>query len=110
MAKDLVAIVISCAVWGTQLAKHSVLFQCDNMSVVLAIQKGSAKEPIVMHLLHVLWFFVAYFNIDLRIEHIAGVDNCAADMLSRNNMTDFFLFCPQASWIPTSLPPLSFKF
>ena len=82
-----------------------MLFQCDNQSVVLAVQKGSTKDPIAMHLLRALWFFVAFFDIDLIIEHIAGVTNCAADMLSRNNMTEFLLSHPQASQLPTPLPP-----
>ena len=37
-----------------------------------------------MHLLCTLSFFIEFFNIDLTFEHIAGVKNCAADILSRN--------------------------
>ena len=44
MAKELLPIVLSCAVWGPTLARHKVLFQCDNSSVVAALQKGSAKD------------------------------------------------------------------
>lgn len=109
MAKELVPIVISCAVWGPHMSKRKVLFQCDNMSVVSAVQKGSAKEPVVMHLLRSLWFFVAFFDIDLNIEHIAGVNNCAADMLSRNNMSEFLLSFPQVSRFPTALPQPLFQ-
>ena len=57
-----------------------------------------------MHLLRTLSFFIVFFNIDLTIEHIAGVKNCAADMLSRNSVSDFFLLCPQVSRIPTPVP------
>ena len=105
MAKELVPIVISCGVWGPHMAKHKVLLQCDNMSLVTAIKKGNAKEPVVMYLLCSLWFFKAFFDIDLVIEHIAGTNNCAADMLSRNNMSEFFLCFPQVSWLSTMLPP-----
>ena len=90
MAKELVPIVISCGVWGPHMEKHKVLLQCDNMSLVTAIKKGNAKEPVVMYILRSLWFFMAFFDIDLVIEHIAGTNNCAADMLSRNNMSEFF--------------------
>ena len=39
MAKELVLIVISCAVWDPELAKHVICVQCDNSSVVAAIKK-----------------------------------------------------------------------
>ena len=67
-----------------------ILFQCDNTGVVSAIRKGSANEPLVMHLLRALWFFVAYFDISIQIEHIPGIHNGIADQLSRNYMQQFF--------------------
>ena len=39
-------------------------------------------------------------------EHIAGVDNCTADHLSRNKVYNFFSINPQASHIPTLVGPL----
>ena len=90
MAKELVPIVLSCAVWGPLLNRKTVLFQCDNTGVVAAVQKGSAKEATVSYLLRVLWFFTAVFSINLRIEHISGRSNGAADALSRFNMQSFF--------------------
>ena len=83
MTKELVPIVIGCAVWGPYLKKQHVLFQCDNNSLVTCISKGYSKDPSVMHLLRYLWFFVAFFDIRVSAEHIAEVANCAADMLSR---------------------------
>ena len=105
MAKELVPVVLSCAICGSGLAHKSVLFQCDNMSVVAAVRKGTAKEDLVMHLLRCLWFFTAYYDIAISIEHIAGVANLAADQLSRFNMQSFFSHHPQASRLPTPLPP-----
>lgn len=106
MSKELLPIVLSCAVWGPLLARHKVLFQCDNSSVIAALHKGSAKDTTVMHLLRCLWFFVAHYNIVLMSEHIAGVNNCTADHLSRHHMHNFFSINPQASLIPTPVSPL----
>ena len=61
MAKELLPIVISTAIWGPSLSGHKVLYQCDNSSVVAAIRKGSARDTIVMHLLRSLWFFTAHY-------------------------------------------------
>ena len=63
MAKELVPIVLSCAIWGPLLPTKSIKFKCDNSSLVDAINKGSSKEPMVMHLLRCLWFFAALFEI-----------------------------------------------
>ena len=104
MAKELVPIVLSCAVWGPLLNRKTVLFQCDNTGVVAAVQKGSAKEATVSYLLRVLWFFTAVFSINLRIEHISGRSNGAADALSRFNMQSFFGSNPQATPLPVPLP------
>ena len=104
MAKELVPIVMSCAVWGPHLARSTTLFQCDNLSLVAAITKGSSKDQTVMHLLRSLWFFAATFDIHIVAEHIAGVNNFRADMLSRNNVPQFILSNPQAKQIPTPLP------
>ena len=61
MAKELVPIVLSCAVWGRRMVRRVVLFQCDNTSVGSAIKKGSSKDPLVMRLLRCLWFFCGIF-------------------------------------------------
>ena len=105
MAKELVPIVISCAMWGPLLSKKHTEFHCDNQSLVDAINKGSSKDDMVMHLLRCLWFFTAIFNIRITATHIPGVTNTAADMLSRNQASNFLTANPQASPIPTPLPP-----
>jgi len=58
MAKKLVLIVLSCALWGPQLAKQPVLILCNNLSLVNSVNKCSSKDPIIMHLLHWLWFLL----------------------------------------------------
>ena len=105
MVKELVPIVLSCAVWGKQLAGGRVLIECDNSSVVAAVNKHYAREQKVMHLLRSLWFFVAHFDIDVKCKHIAGVNNSTADYLSRGNLHSFFHLHPQAAQQPTPLPP-----
>lgn len=51
MIKEMVPVVLSCVVWGLQLAKSRVLFQCDNTGVVAAVNKGSSKVVLAMQLL-----------------------------------------------------------
>ena len=65
MSKELLPIVLSCAVKGPLLARQKVPFQCDNSSVVAALQKDSARVSTVMHLLRCLWFFVVHQAITI---------------------------------------------
>ena len=105
MARELVPITFSCAVWGPKLSKARVLIQCDYLGLVAAISKGSSQDKDVMRLLRCLWFLVANFDRALHAEHIAAVDNTTADQLSRNYMQSFFSSLPQVSLLPTPLPP-----
>ena len=84
--------------------RKSVLFQCNNTGVIAAVSKGSAKEPVVMHLLRSMWFFVAHFDMSISIEHISGVCNGVADMLSRDKIQHFFLLNPRVDLCPTPIP------
>ena len=104
MAKELAPVILCCAVWGPQLSKKQVLLQCDNSSVVQAINKGSAKQDIVMHLLRSLWFFVAHFNMHMSAVHVPGTTNYTADCLTRDNMLLLFSLNPQAQRLPKPLP------
>ena len=104
MAKELVPIVLSCAVWEPLLSGSSVEFKCNNSSVVDSITKGSSKELMVMHLLRCLWFFSAHFDIKILACHIPGILNTAADQLSRNRSLEFLKQNPHISSIPTSIP------
>ena len=54
MAKELVPIIISSAVWGQSWAKKRIEVKCDNQSLVIAINKGTARDSLVMHLLRCL--------------------------------------------------------
>ena len=104
MTRKLLPIVLSATIWGPSIFTYKVLYQCDNSSVVAAIKKGTAKDTIIMHLIHSLWFFTSYYHIGQICEHIAGVVNTTADHLSRHNNSSFFALNPGASLASTTLP------
>ena len=108
MAKELVPIIFTCVTWGTMLRHHHINFQCDNEGLVAAINKGSSKDTLVMHLLRSLWFFVAHFDISIVATHLPGVMNTTADHLSRGNFTTALQSNPTLSQQPTHLPPSIF--
>ena len=104
MAKELVPIVLAIVVWGYQLARKDILVKSDNLNVVTAINKGSCREAVVMHLLRCMWFFVAQFDIRVVAEHLPGKDNIIADQLSRNNITRATRSLAGLSKWPTPVP------
>jgi len=104
IVKLLLPIVLSTAISGSYLGRKTVMFQCDNSSVVTSLQKGSSKDPTSMHLLRCLWFFTAHYNNDLICEHIPGSCNTTADFLLRNNLQSFFSTNTEASLQSTLLP------
>ena len=109
MAKELTPIIFSCVAWGTQLSKHHINFQCDNASLVVAINKGSTKDTFVMHLLRCLWFFTAHLDIFITATHLPGVTNVTADHLSRGKLLQALQVTPKLSQKSTNLPPSVFQ-
>ena len=103
--KELLPIVASAALWGNRWYKKQVLFQSDNMATVQVLTSGTSRDPSMARLLRCLFFFEAYFGFEHVAVHVRGVDNAAADALSRNRDDMFLSLCPQAHPSPTQLPP-----
>ena len=97
--------IISCMVWSPLLKQRSTEFYCNNQGLVAAINKGSSKDAVVMHLLRCLWFFNAVFEINITATDIAGKLNNAADVLSRNQAAKFLKAYPHMLISPTPLAP-----
>ena len=103
--KELFPLVVAAAIWGVRWKGGSVLFRSDNQAVVAALSSYSARDPPLTHLLRCLFFIEAYFDFEHTVAHVPGIDNGAADALSRDNMTKFFSFLPQANPSPSPIPP-----
>ena len=103
--KELVPLVLAAAMWGSQWRGQQVLFRVDNMAVVKVVQKLNADKLLLCHLLRCLYFISVYFNFHITAEHIPGVDNNAADALSRGNLSSFHSLVSQVSEseVPTDL-------
>ena len=103
--KEFIPILFAAATWGSAWLSADVTFRCDNAAVVTVINKGSCKDPDLMHLMRCLSFYAAHFCFSFHAVHIAGVDNVAADALSRGDLSTFFFCSPQASPTPAAVPP-----
>lgn len=102
-SKELLPIVVGCAVWGKKWKSCTVRCLCDNAAVVAVVRSGSSRDQGVMHLLRCLFFFLAHHQIVLAPVHIPGRLNEAADSLSRNALPSFRQLIPAAQADPTPL-------
>ena len=93
--KELLPIVVACAVWGKQWRGTTVKCICDNAAVVAILKSGKSKDRLAMHLVRCLFFFSAHFNIFLVTQHLPGRENVAADALSWKNLPLFYQQVPQ---------------
>ena len=85
-----------------------VCFHVDNLAVVSLLNKRSAKDPLLSHLLWCLFFFSAFYKFHFSAEHIPGISNTAANALSRDNIHLFSLLVPQVlqATVPSSIQEL----
>jgi len=102
--KELLPILFSMVIWGKCWAGRRVECRCDNMAVVAVVNSGRAKDRTLMHLLRCMFFVAAHFSIHIHATHLPGVENSAADSLSRNNFPTFLQAVPEAADLPTPIP------
>ena len=56
--QEVLSIVVSCAIWGSDMAGCHIRRLCDNVTVVVMINKHTSKHPMVMDLLRCLSLYV----------------------------------------------------
>ena len=88
--KELVPIVIAVILWGPYWVGRHICCLCDNTAVVAVVNKGTAMDSALSHLLRLLAFALAVLDITLTARHLPWAQNTSADVLSRNNLQLFF--------------------
>ena len=101
--KELVPIVLACAIWGPQWKGQLVLCHSDNMAVVSQVNRLHAHDPKAAQKLWCLAFFQALYDCRLRAVHISGVQNTGADDLSRGKVAAFRARFTQSSSCPSQV-------
>lgn len=83
---ELIAVILACKRWTVVLQNKRVVINCDNLSVVYAINSGRTKDLKMQMGLRELVFLCCCNGIELRARHIFSVENRLPDYLSRWNM------------------------
>jgi hypothetical protein len=105
---ELHALVQAAATWGPLWRGKKIIFRCDAEAAVKAISACRSRDPGMMHLLRTLSTIACDNSFDFRCEHIAGVTNVAADLLSRfgGDSSQFRAACPRADLQATPAAPI----
>lgn len=93
--KELGPIVVAVTLWGPYWDSKCIQCLCDNAAVVAAVNKGSAKDPTLSHLLRILAFLAAVLDLCITAQQLPGVQNASADVQSHNKLQLFFSLNPQ---------------
>jgi hypothetical protein len=87
---ELVMVIVCCATWGHLWRGRHIMFHSDNMAVVCAIRARRVRDPHLMAWVRELHYLETSFCMEVRVVHIAGVDNTLADLISRGREGSFF--------------------
>jgi hypothetical protein len=103
--KELYAVLLACRAWGRHFTGRRILLHCDNQSVVSIVNSGTSKCDLIMQLVRALISVAVSNNFDLKLVHVPGVENVAADLLSRGKMDLFHSMFTSGRTNATSLSP-----
>ena len=108
--KELYAIVMGLATFGSEMKSQYIAMYTDNMAIQCCINTGVCRDPAIMSLIRALYYYVTLHCIRYRSFYVSTHDNGPADSLSRNQMQRFRSLCPNADINPTRLPSVRTDF
>ena len=94
--RELFAIIMAAATWGSHLSQKRVLFHCDNLSVVHILQSGTSKCTEMMKLVRTLFYVCAQHQFECNAIYLSTHENEVADALSRVDLRRFRKLVPEA--------------
>ena len=95
--------MVAAAIWGHKWRGFTMQILCDNAAVVAIFNQNLSRDREVMHLLRCLAFITAKFQFLITASHIPGIENTAADALSRDKPDLFRSIYPQADHAPSPI-------
>ena len=98
--RELYAITLAIATYGSQLQAKRILLHCDNMAIVYAVNDGTIRNPDIMTLIRLLCYQCAHFSCEIKCEYINTKANDAADAISRLDFNRFRQLRPGAVETP----------
>ena len=101
---ELYPLYILLAMYGTQFAHSVVTFLCDNEAVCYIVNKLTCREKLIMFFVRKLVLLIIKLNIDIRAQHVRGIDNDLCDAISRFQTSPRLLSQCGMNLHPDSIP------
>ena len=105
---EILNIVVALKLWAPLWKDQTIDIRCDNMAVVEVLNTGRAKDAILATCARNIWLLASIYNVHMVINHIPGVSNVIADLLSRwqgtaLNMQTLSNLVPSFQWVPVHI-------
>ena len=105
---EILNIVVALKIWAPIWKDLTIEIKCDNMAVVEVLNTGCARDVILATCARNIWLLAAMYNVQMTVNHIPGVSNVIADLLSRwqGTATDavkLHKLLPNFQWVPVHI-------
>ena len=105
---EILNIVVALKIWASLWKDLTIEIKCDNMAVVEVLNTGCARDAILATCARNIWLLAAMYNVHIIVNHIPGVSNVVADLLSRwqGTATDadkLHKLLPNFQWVPVHI-------
>ena len=101
---ELIPVAVATYLWGSEWERRKVLFRIDNESVVHALNSGLPKDHHLAYLVRFIAKHAVINSFQFKARHLPGIQNAAADALSRFNIQRFRELRPSADILETMVP------
>jgi hypothetical protein len=106
---EMFPVAVALYMWGHLLQHKKLVFYCDNLRIVHAINHSSAKCPKMMDIIRFIVLKSLQYNLIIKMEHLAGINNTYCDQLSRGQIQAFKEGCTQVNNEPDTIPQSVWK-
>ena len=86
---EMLNVFLALRVWGNTWAGYRIKLECDNEAVVVVLMQGRTRDPVLAAYARNIHMIASYFDIDLFVIHVSGIDNTVADLLSRWDLNPY---------------------
>ena len=78
---EILNVFLALRVWGSIWGGHQIKLECGE--AVVAVLMQDSRDPVLAVYAHNIHMIASYFDINLFVINVSGIDNTVADLLSR---------------------------
>ena len=103
--REVFAIWVAVRTWGAEWGNQQILIFTDSEVITQVWKSRTCRNKDIMRVVRAIFLFAAKHNTNILMQHIPGVMNIAADLLSRLQVRKFKQLDRCTNEAPTPTPP-----